>query len=152
MPTEVSLTSRLTLVWNRRRQIEQWAEHHYPSFVSVAGSGGNVTSSIDASGNDARAVLYNTIAEAERRKAAVKKQQELYDSMVERGIIKPYKDSEGKTIRPDFAKEAAISANAQGKTDPMPYLFILGILAAILVVFGGLAALMIWIVTHFFVD
>lgn len=134
-------------------QIEQWAEHHYPSFVNVGSSGGNVTSSIDTDSGDARAEIYTRIAEDERRRAAVRKQQEMYESMVERGIIKPQRNAEGQLVKPDFIKmreDGTLRNNAND--EPVPWLFIASIIGGVFAVFAITGGLLVWVMLTYFND
>lgn len=134
-------------------KIEQWAEHHYPSFVNVGSSGGNVTSSIDTDSGDARAEIYTRIAEDERRRAAVRKQQEMYESMVERGIIKPQRNAEGQLVKPDFIKmreDGTLRNNAND--EPVPWLFIASIIGGVFAVFAITGGLLVWVMLTYFND
>lgn len=131
-------------------KIEQWAEHQYPSFVNVAASSGQVTSSIDVTMGDARAEIYEKIAAEERDKAAVRKQKEIFDSMVERGIIKPTKDADGNEIAPNFYRDRAGALrrhedNQQG----LPVMFLLSAVGAVLLLFGVIGGLSAWLILKY---
>jgi hypothetical protein len=119
----------------------------------VGASGGQVSSSINEESGDARAVIYAKIAEEERQKDQVRKQKEIYDSMVERGIIKPYKDSTGTTVVPDFAKDGmGGTTQRQQAQDPIPWMFLLSVLAGVLLAMGILGGLLVWVLLTFFND
>ena len=134
-------------------QIEQWAEHHYPSFVTVGSSNGQVSSSIDVDSGDARATIYTKIAEDERRRMAVRKQQQMYESMVERGLIKPQKNAEGQVIKPDFVKMREDGTlNLATSDEPVPWLFIASIIGGVFAVFALTGGLLVWVMLTYFSD
>lgn len=134
-------------------QIEQWAEHHYPSFVTVGQSDGQVSSSIDVDSGDARAEIYTRIAEDERRRAAIRQQEKMYESMVERGLIKPTKNAAGEVVRPDFVKMREDGTlRAATSNEPVPWLFILSILGGVFAVFAVTGGLLVYVMLTYFSD
>lgn len=123
-------------------KIEQWAEHHYPSFVIVQGGKGAVSSALDMSGNDARAALFQRIADHERKVASQKRQVELMQSLERKGLIKPMeKDEHGKPIirARDIPDE---------QDNSIPWQMIAAIFGGILAIFGLAGALMYFIVVY----
>ncbi|KAJ9097538.1 hypothetical protein QFC19_006712 [Naganishia cerealis] len=129
-------------------KIEQWAEHHYPSFVVISASAqGKVTSAIDTDGGDARAKLYASIVEQEKAKGVKRRQEEILDSLRAKGLIKPKFDAEGKEIQLGQAEKEILEA--QQPMEGFPILMIAAICVMILVVFGVTATVLVIGVKYF---
>lgn len=125
-----------------RLQIEQWAEHHYPSFVVISASpSGGASSSINVDGGDARARMYSQIVEQEKVKAAKRRKDQILDNLRSKGILKPKFDAEGKEITFTEAEKAIIEA--QDPNQGIPVKMIVGIAAMILFIFGATATILV---------
>lgn len=123
-------------------QIEQWAEHHYPSFVIIsAASGGGASSSINVEGGDARARLYAEIVEQEKAKAAQRRKDEILANLRSKGLLKPKYAPDGTEITYTEAEKAMIEA--QQPNQGIPIKMIIGITGMLLLVFGITATFLI---------
>lgn len=79
-------------------KVEAWTEHHYPSFVNLQGTKGNVQTMIDTTSGDARADLFLKLAKAEQARNAEIKKQEFMDSLVKKGLIKNDPEEQARWI------------------------------------------------------
>jgi farnesyl-diphosphate farnesyltransferase len=132
----------------RLAQIEQWAEHHYPSFVVISASNsGQVSSAIDAEGGDARAKLYASIVEKEKVKAQKRRQEEILDTLRSKGLIKPKFDAEGNEVA--LGKVEKEILEAQQPMEGFPILLVGAIALMILIVFGVTATVIVVGVKYF---
>lgn len=115
-------------------RIEQWAEHHYPSFIIIQpGAGGKGASAgIDPMSTDARIGIYNDIAQKSREKAEAKRREEIMEDLRARGLIKP---TDPNSPAMEKWKETVKKSEAS-ENDPFPYLLLAGIVIGIIVVFG----------------
>jgi hypothetical protein len=110
--------------------------------VIVSAMGGKANSTIQTESGDARSAIYVKIAEEEKRVAALQRQRDIYQSMIDRGIIKGHRDIQGNIIQPDFeqlARDGTIGAH--NPDEGVPWYFLVSVLAAVLAVFaisGGL--------------
>ncbi|BEJ18102.1 hypothetical protein CspHIS471_0703790 [Cutaneotrichosporon sp. HIS471] len=112
-------------------RIEQWCEHHYPSFLMIQSGGeGKATTGIDPMSTDARAPLYLDLVKKAREQAEADRREKFMDDLRARGIIKPTapETEEQKREREERIKKM--------ENEPFPWLMIIGIV-------GGLLALMI---------
>lgn len=129
-------------------KIEQWAEHHYPSFVVISASNsGQVSSAIDAEGGDARAKLYASIVEKEKVKAQKRRQEEILDTLRSKGLIKPKFDAEGNEVA--LGKVEKEILEAQQPMEGFPILLVGAIALMILIVFGVTATVIVVGVKYF---
>ncbi|TXT08677.1 hypothetical protein VHUM_02805 [Vanrija humicola] len=126
-------------------RIEQWTEHHYPSFLVIqpGSAGGPATTAIDQSGNDARANLYIGIVEKAKKKAELERREKFLDDLRERGVLPPKDASADEIAAHDKALQA--KADAQAKDD-FPWIPLVLIVLGILAIFGGVFFAMVWIV------
>ncbi|GHJ86261.1 hypothetical protein NliqN6_2663 [Naganishia liquefaciens] len=123
-------------------KIEQWAEHHYPSFVIIsAASGGGASSSVNVEGGDARARLYAQIVEQEKAKAAQRRKDEILENLRSKGLLKPRYAPDGTEITYTEAEKAIIAA--QQPNQGIPIKMIIGITGMLLLVFGITAAFLV---------
>jgi len=120
------------------KQIEQWTEHHYPSFLEITTSGDKPSTSINAQSLDARARLFAQMSSEVQAKAAAKKREAFLEDLKARGIIKEQTEEEKEASRKRMEEEA----NA-----PFPYLLVGGVVFGLLFVMallGGGIAYIIW--------
>ena len=130
-------------------QIEQWTEHHYPSFLQIT-AGASTQFGIDPMSTDARAPMYAKMMQAASDKLAKEKQERVMADLVARGIIRDpkapieYEEVEeddgtgGKTV----VKRAKNVYPAQPPQDDLSYmtliLVVLGVIGATLGVAAGI--------------
>ena len=77
----------------------------------------------------------------------------MYESMVERGLIKPQKNAEGKVIKPDFVKMREDGTlNLATSDEPVPWLFIASIIGGVFAVFALTGGLLVWVMLTYFSD
>jgi farnesyl-diphosphate farnesyltransferase len=119
-------------------QIEQWAEHHYPSFLEITTAGDKPSTAINGQSLDARAKLFAKMgADIQARAAAVRREAFLQDLRA-RGVIKEQTEEEKEASRIRMEAEA----NA-----PFPWFLVIGVVLGILAVMAGLGggiAYVIW--------
>lgn len=120
-------------------QIEQWCEHQYPSYVSIGGSVGKVETKIDQGGGDARVRHYMKVAEAQRQKASLARTEAALARLRERGMLKPGPDGTYPTAKA-----------AEPDSDTLPWKLIVATVVGMLVLFGALASLTIWVIMYYF--
>lgn len=138
-------------------RIEQWTEHHYPSFLQLSSTGGGGFS-IDPSSSDARAPMYAKMMAAAQDRIAAEKRQAVMDDLVARGIIRDPKapieyeeveevDAEGNTQVVKRAKNVYPDVKNRVKEDDLSYttliLVVLGVIGATLGVAGGIIYLIV---------
>lgn len=112
-------------------RIEQWCEHHYPSFLTIQrGSDGKASTGIDPTSADARAPLYLDLVNKAREQAEAEKREKFMEDLRARGIIKP---TEPETEEQKREREERVK---KMENEPFPYLTIAGII-------GGVLALMV---------
>lgn len=70
------------------KQVEQWTEHHYPSFLQIGGAAGSASTSIDPMSRDARVALFAKISNEAKEKIAAEKREAFMADLKARGIIK----------------------------------------------------------------
>lgn len=137
-------------------QIEQWTEHHYPSFLQIT-SGASTSFAIDPTSTDARAPMYAKIMQAESARVAKAKQDAVMADLVARGIIRDPKspieyeeveesDGEGGKVVVKKAKNVYPPPPPQ---DDLSYttliMIVLGVIGATLGVAGGI----IWLIMKY---
>ncbi|WVF70700.1 farnesyl-diphosphate farnesyltransferase [Kwoniella sp. CBS 6097] len=116
-------------------KIEQWAEHHYPSFITIGGGSGAPSSSIDPMSNDARAILFNKLSQEIANKQKQERTEKFMEDLKARGLIAertPEEEAERKRKYEEYAKEQSVSMWTIGAV-------IFGVLAAMLSLGGGIA-------------
>ncbi|ORY28634.1 isoprenoid synthase domain-containing protein [Naematelia encephala] len=127
-------------------KIEQWTEHHYPSFLEISGSSGSAQTVINSTSTDARAALYTQLAKEAQDKAAADRREAMMADLRARGIIKEKK--EGAEATEEEKRRIAAIENEEGP----PWLMIIGIIVGILALMTGLGALITWVVLTYFDD
>ncbi|ODO11952.1 farnesyl-diphosphate farnesyltransferase [Cryptococcus amylolentus CBS 6273] len=126
-------------------KIEQWSEHHYPSFIEVAGQGqGHVKSAIDPTSNDARAALFLRLAKEAQEAASKARQDKLMADLRAKGLIK----GDGGELDED--EEARKRYEAIQSQQTTPYLMIIGVVLGMLTLMVALGGLTIWVVVKAF--
>jgi len=126
-------------------KIEQWTEHHYPTFLMIIGGAGDPRSSVDPSSNDARALLYTEIARRAAEKASKDRQEAFMADLRARGIIKektPQEEAEAEE------KKAALEANEE----KFPYLLVFGVIAGVILLMVALGGAVTWVVVNYLAD
>jgi len=126
-------------------KIEQWTEHHYPSFLLITGASGSAKSEIDPASNDARAVMYSEMAAKQAAKAEEEKRAAFMADLRARGIIK---DRSPEEIEEDEKRRAEEQAKAEA--EGFPYLTIFGIVGGILALMFAIGGALVWIILHYF--
>ncbi|WRT65847.1 farnesyl-diphosphate farnesyltransferase [Kwoniella shivajii] len=125
-------------------KIEQWAEHHYPSFITVsAGSSGGASSAIDPSSNDARAILFTSLAKEAQDRARKEKTDKFMADLKARGVIKERSPEEEAEIKRKY--------DAMDK-EGVPVLMIFGVIVGVLALMAALGGIVIWVVLKYFGD
>lgn len=112
-------------------QIEQWTEHHYPSFLEITTSGDKPSTAINQYSLDARAKLYAKITAGIQAKMAAERRETFLADLRARGIIKEQTEEQKEASRKRMEEEA----NA-----PFPWLMILGVIGGLLAVMAILGA------------
>ncbi|OCF32891.1 farnesyl-diphosphate farnesyltransferase [Kwoniella heveanensis BCC8398] len=116
-------------------KIEQWAEHHYPSFIQIGGASGSATSNIDPMSTDARAILFNRLSQEIANKQKQERTEKFMEDLKARGLITertPEEEAERKKKYEEYAKEQSISMWTLGAV-------IFGVLAVMLALGGSVA-------------
>ncbi|ORX34197.1 putative farnesyl-diphosphate farnesyltransferase [Kockovaella imperatae] len=124
-------------------KIDQWTEHHYPTFLTITGSSGAAQTAIDPANGDARAVLFTKIITEAKEKKEREKREALMADLRARGIIK---DRTPEQIA------AAEKARIESMNESPPWLMIGSIIVGILAVMGGLGYGIIWFVMNYLDD
>ncbi|WVQ97069.1 farnesyl-diphosphate farnesyltransferase [Kwoniella sp. CBS 9459] len=120
-------------------KIEQWAEHHYPSFITIGSGSGPATSSIDPMSNDARAVLFTKLSQEIANRQKQERTEKFMADLKARGLITdrtPEEEAERKRKYEEYAKEQSISIWTIGAV-------IFGVLAVMLALGGSVAYVII---------
>ncbi|KAK4683512.1 farnesyl-diphosphate farnesyltransferase, partial [Tremellales sp. Uapishka_1] len=121
-------------------KIEQWTEHHYPSFLSIGpGSGGGPVTTIDPMSTDARATLFNRMAKDEATKAQKTRRDAYIEDLRARGVLK------GPAGGEDDQRALAHISNEE----PVPYLMIVGVVMGMLAVMCALGGAVVWVVLKY---
>lgn len=128
-------------------QIEQWTEHHYPSFLSIsAGSGGGgIQTQIDQYTSDARAPLYAQMYKDAQEKASRERREAYIADLRKRGILKAEKTDEAGE------KKEVAQLNTPGDNE-LKMWHVVAMIVAVLVAMVGLGALIVWIILTYFND
>ncbi|KAK8865743.1 farnesyl-diphosphate farnesyltransferase [Kwoniella newhampshirensis] len=121
-------------------KIEQWTEHHYPSFIQIAGASGQMASSIDPTTNDARAALFSRIALEAQEAAKKARQEKMLAELRAQGLIKERVGTEEEKAR------WAAQAEADQAT---PWLMIISVVVGMLALMGGLGSIIVWIILKY---
>lgn len=122
-------------------RIEQWCEHHYPSFLVIQNNQGKAATVVDSTTTDARAKFYLSLVDKARQKEADARKAAFLQDLRDRGIIKPANATEDETLA--FEEKMKQIAPA----DEIPWKLIIAVIVGVLVIFGGLTGLVIWVVT-----
>ena len=123
-------------------QIEQWTEHHYPSFLQISGSAGSKPqTTIDQSSSDARAKLYMAMMDQAKAEAETERRKAFMADLRARGIIKDRPTNpDGTVAAPEVIPEM---------DDKFPWLMVLGFVGGLIGIFAVLSGLIIYIVLRF---
>ena len=124
-------------------QIEQWTEHHYPTFLRIEGSSGSAQTIVDTTNGDARAALYNKLINAAKDVVAKERREAMMADLRARGIIKD------RTPEEIAASE---KARREAADEPIPWLMIGSIIFGILALMGGMGYGIIWFITNYLDD
>lgn len=123
-------------------KIEQWTEHHYPSFLQISGSsGGGATTSIDPSSNDARAVLFTQLAKEAQEKNALAKKEAFMKDLKARGIIKDRSPEEEQKERERMEQLV--------KDNETPWLMIIAVIVGVLAAMAAMGGGIVWVVLKY---
>ncbi|KAL7423751.1 bifunctional farnesyl-diphosphate farnesyltransferase/squalene synthase [Cryptotrichosporon argae] len=123
-------------------KIEQWTEHHYPSFLHVFGGAGGAQTAIDTSTGDARAPLFMQLANDARDKAAAARREQWMDEMRAKGLIKPKGTAEEEKKKLEDLKQYQ-------ENEKLPYLLIIGTVFGVLALIAGLGGLVVWVIVKY---
>ncbi|RSH92636.1 terpene cyclase [Saitozyma podzolica] len=128
-------------------KIEQWTEHHYPSFLSIsAGSGGGgIQTQIDQYTSDARAPLYAQMYKDAQEKASRERREAYIADLRKRGILKAEKTDEAGE------KKEVAQLNTPGDNE-LKMWHVVAMIVAVLVAMVGLGALIVWVILTYFND
>jgi farnesyl-diphosphate farnesyltransferase len=120
-------------MWNNPTdiQIEQWTEHHYPSFLEITTAGDKPSTSINAQSLDARAQLFSKMGSAIQAKVAAERRETFLADLRAKGILKEQTPEQKEASRLRMEEEA----NA-----PFPWLLIGGIVFGLLFVMAMMGA------------
>jgi farnesyl-diphosphate farnesyltransferase len=121
-------------------QIEQWTEHHYPSFLQITGSAGSASTAIDPSSTDSRVALFTSLAKAAADATALKRREEFMADLRARGIIKD------RTPEEIAAGEKRMAEYVSEET---PWLMIIGMIAGVLALMIALGGGMVWLIVKY---
>lgn len=125
-------------------RIEQWCEHHYPSFLQIqAGQGGKAQTVIDPQSTDARAPLYTEMVKRAREQAEAERREKFMEDLRARGIIKP--------AVPETEEEKAERQEriAKMENEPFPWKMVLSFIVGLIAIMGGLGWGIVWIVMKY---
>ncbi|WWD18078.1 farnesyl-diphosphate farnesyltransferase [Kwoniella shandongensis] len=121
-------------------KIEQWAEHHYPSFITIGGTGGQVGSAIDPNTNDARATLFTRLALQAQEAAKKARRDQMMAELRAKGIIKETTGTE---------KEEQEKWAARQAEEATPWLMIIGVIGGVLALMGIMGAIVVYAILKF---
>ncbi|WWC60475.1 farnesyl-diphosphate farnesyltransferase [Kwoniella dejecticola CBS 10117] len=125
-------------------KIDQWAEHHYPSFINISGGGsGQASSAIDPTSNDARAALFVRLAKEAQEKMRREKSEKFMADLRARGVIKERSPEEEAAIKAKYEEMEKQSA---------PWLMIAGVILGVLALMAAMGAGVIWVIFKFYND
>lgn len=148
--------SRTTSHADPNVQIEQWTEHHYPSFLQISSPGSGF--SIDSSTTDARAPLYAKMMQAAADKLAKDKKDKMMADLIARGIIrdpnapKEYEEVEeddGEGGKKIVKREVFKYPPPPKQDDDLSVLALVGIAVGILSALLAIAGIIIWLVMKY---
>ena len=139
-----NVSSRDTLVdAHSLAQIDQWTEHHYPTFLQITDSGGQAATMIDASNGDARAPFFNKLINQAKDRQAAEKREAMMADLRARGIIKDRTPEE---------KAAAEKARAEALEESPPWLMIGAVIFGVLALMGLMGWGLVWFITTYLDD
>ncbi|ADV21285.1 farnesyl-diphosphate farnesyltransferase [Cryptococcus gattii E566] len=122
-------------------KIEQWAEHHYPSFIQIgSGAGNGVQSAIDPTSNDARAALFLRLAKESQEAARKARQEKFMADLRAKGLIKE------KSDETDGDDEAKKQYEALQNEQTAPWLMIVGVIVGMLALMAVLGGIVVWVI------
>ncbi|KAK6907514.1 farnesyl-diphosphate farnesyltransferase [Kwoniella mangroviensis CBS 8507] len=126
-------------------KIDQWAEHHYPSFINISASsaGGRASSAIDPESTDARAALFMKLAKDAQEKAQREKSEKFMADLKARGVIKQRSPEEEAAIKAKYEE-----MDKQGA----PWFMIGAVIFGVLALMGGLGWGVIWFIMKMYPD
>lgn len=125
-------------------KIEQWTEHHYPSFLQVqVSSGGSPQTAIDPMSTDCRAPLFTSIAKAAQEKALAEKRAKFVEELRAKGVLPANKPGDEK------ANEEARKRVQAAEDDGFPWLMVIGFIVAFLSLFLILGGVIYYIVIKY---
>nr|ODN93281.1 farnesyl-diphosphate farnesyltransferase [Cryptococcus depauperatus CBS 7841] len=128
-------------------QIEQWTEHHYPTFIQISGGGatGAVQTAIDATTKDARATLFTHLAKEAQEASRKARQEKLMAELRTKGLIK----SQEPTDEDEEAKKRYDAIKDQQGT---PWMMVISVIVGVLALMAALGGGIVWVVITYFDD
>ncbi|WWC87997.1 farnesyl-diphosphate farnesyltransferase [Kwoniella dendrophila CBS 6074] len=125
-------------------KIDQWAEHHYPSFINISkAGGGGASTAIDQYSNDARAALFLRIAKEAQERAAKEKSERFMADLVARGVIKQRSPEEEAEIKKKYEEMEKRGA---------PILMIAGVIFGVLALMLAMGGGVVYAILKFYPD
>lgn len=122
-------------------KIEQWTEHHYPSFLTISSSGsGTAQTAVDPNSRDARALMYSSMAKDMAAKAEAEKMEALMADLRAKGIIKARTPEQIA----EFEKKRLESAN-----EAVPWKLIMGMIAGVIAAMGLMGWGIVWLILKY---
>ncbi|RXK34886.1 farnesyl-diphosphate farnesyltransferase [Tremella mesenterica] len=126
-------------------KIEQWTEHHYPSFLQIRMQNGAITTVIDDNSSDGRVPLFHRISKQIKDKQDEEKREQWVAQMVDKGIIK---SKEEYLEREEQRKRVREIEDAQ----PFPWLIVVGAIVGFIALIVAISGVVYYLVAVTFKD
>lgn len=129
-------------------QVEQWAEHHYPSFLEIQNTNGQARTAINTFSTDARVKLYSELQKIAMEAEAKKRREAVIKDLMDRGIIKT---KENQTPA-EYQKAEEARMKQLDADNETPWLMIIGVIVGMLTVIAAVGGGIVWVILRFVVE
>lgn len=129
-------------------KVEQWAEHHYPSFLEIQNTNGQARTAINTFSTDARVKLYSELQKIAMEAEAKKRREAVIKDLMDRGIIKT---KENQTPA-EYQKAEEARMKQLDADNETPWLMIIGVIVGMLTVIAAVGGGIVWVILRFVVE